>query len=281
MEQGKDRGTAFKLAIVCLAILLMVSFWLTARVTSDPVSMAVVPEAPRQGEPILATFKLNNPSPQALVTDYQFYADGELLMEGATTIAPASTKTYQYAYANPLKMGERLNFVVRTQSELGNYEKALSSPPYPPQIWSSFVSFASFSTSVMSSMSTMTYYQGTFGTDMGLNVGIIAAIVLIVLLIFLELTQSLLRQKTTTVLTGAPAGTLSEAVFSSTSSSTLPARLLAFSRDWLIAWMASPVVSSSERRGLKLRIRFSTITWILFVIFMGIVYTRVVMILTT
>ena len=153
-------------------------------------------------------------------------------MEGAATRAPTSSKTYQYAYANPLRMGEQLNFIVRTQSELGDYEKVVSSQPYPPQVWSSFVSFASFSTSVMSSMSTMTYYRSTFGSDMGLNVGIITSIVLIALLIFLELTQPLLRQKRVAVLG-------------------------------------------------KLRLRFSTVTWILFIIFMGIVYTRVVMILVT
>ena len=232
VEQGEDRGTGFKLAIVCLAILLMGTFWLTARMTSDPASLVVIPEAPRQGESVLVTFKLNNPSPGAVVTEYQFYANGELLKEGATNIAPISSKAYQYAYANPLKLGEQLNFMVRTQSELGNDERVVSSPPYPPQVWSSFVSFASFSTTVMSSMSTMTYYQSTFGSDMGLNIGIIASIVVIILLIFFELTQPLLRQKTVAVLG-------------------------------------------------RLRLRFSTLTWILLIIFMGIVYTNVVMILIT
>ena len=145
--------------------------------------------------------------------------------------APAGYgKTYKYAYENPLQMGEQLNFVVRTQTEHGNYEEVISSPPYPPQTWSSFVSFASFSTSVMSSMSTMTYYQSTFGSDMGLNVGIITAIVLIALLIFLELTQPVVEGKTIAVLG-------------------------------------------------RMRIRFSTVTWILFIIFMGMVYTKMVMIL--
>ena len=232
MEQSKNRAMGFKLAILWMAILLLGSFWLTVRGTSDPVAMAVIPQAPREGEPVLATFKLNNPSSEAAVTSYQFYANGELLKEGATTIAPGSGKTYKYAYENPLRMGEQLNFVVRTQSEQGNYERAVSSPPYPPQVWSSFVSFASFSTSVMTSMSTMTYYQSTFGTDMGLNVGIIATIVLIALLIFLELSQPVVEGKAVAVLG-------------------------------------------------RLRIRFSTVTWILFIIFMGIVYTRVVMILAT
>jgi len=230
MEQSR-KSIYFKLGIVALGILLLGSFWLTVKGTSQPVSLAVVPQAPRQGEPILATFKLNNPSSEPVVTNYQFYANGELLQEGAATIAPDSSKTYQYAYANPLQIGERLNFMVKTQSDLGNYDKVISSPPYPPQIWSSFISFASFSTSVMSSMSTMTYYQSTFATNMGVNVGIIATIVLILLLIFLELSK--------------------------------------------------PVVQGKTMALGRLRIRFSTLTWILFFIFMGIVFTKVMLILAT
>ncbi len=156
----------------------------------------------------------------------------ELMKEGATTIPSGSSKLYKYAYKNPLELGEQLKFMVRTRSEKGDYEKIVSSPPYPPQVWSSFVSFASFSTSVMSSMSTMTYYQSSFGSDMGLNIGLIATAVLIGLLIFLELTKSSLQQGTVATLG-------------------------------------------------RLRLRFNTVTWILFIIFMGMFYTKVVMILTT
>jgi len=232
IEQSKSRSIFFKLALLWLGILLLGSFWLTVRGTSDPVSMVVVPEVPREGEPIIATFKLNNPSSQALVMRYEFYANGELLKEGITTIAPISGKTYQHAYNNSLTLGEQLNFVVEARSEQGSYEKVLSSPPYPPQVWSSFVSFASFSTSVMSSMSTMTYYQSTFATDMGFNVGLVCTVVLVVLLIFLELTRPVLSGTTIAVVG-------------------------------------------------RLRIRFSTITWMLFTIFMGIVYTTAMMILAT
>ena len=231
-QQNKDRGTRLRVVIIWLAILLLGSFWLTARGTSDPVSLVIIPQVPREGEPIIATFKLNNQSFDASVTGYQFYANGQLLMEGTTSIAPGSDKAYKYAYENPVPLGERLNFVVRTQSELGDYEKYLSSPPYPPQVWSSFVSFASFSTSVMSSISSMTYYQGTFGSDIAFNVGLLCTIVLIALLVFLELSQPLLRNKTLTILK-------------------------------------------------RLRLRFNTVTWILFIIFVGIVYTQVVMILAT
>jgi len=227
-----QRGTRLKLIIIWLAILLVSSFWFTASVDSDAVSLAVVPQVPREGEPVLATFKLNNPSPQIVETDYQFYANGELMKEGTTVILPESSKLYQYAYRNPLELGKQVNFMVRTTSPRGSCERMVSLPSYPPQIWSSFVSFASFSTSMMGFMSSMTYYQGTFDTNMGFNVGLLSVIVLIGLLIFLELTQPLLRRKTITILG-------------------------------------------------RLRLRFSTVTWILFLIFMGITYTKVAMVLVS
>jgi len=203
------------------------------------VSMVVTPAVPREGEPVLATFKLNNPLSQPLTTDYQFFANGELIADGTSTIAPGSYETQQYAYRNPLQMGDQIHFLVRTESKLGNHEKAVSTPAYPPQIWSSFVSFASFSTSVMSSMSTMTYFMLTFqsttvlGTvgGIGINAGAIFATVLIGLLAFLEITRPMVLDKSIAVVG-------------------------------------------------RLKLRFGTVTWILLIIFLGIIYTRVVMIFT-
>jgi len=228
----RQRGIKLKTIIIWLVILLMGSFWLTMRAASDPVNLAVVPGVPREGEPIIATFKLNNPSPQAISTEYQFYANGELMQEGTAIITAGSSKLYQYAYKNPLLLGEQVNFVVKTMSPRGSHEKVVSLPSYPPQIWSSFVSFASFSTSMMGFMSSMTYYQSSFGDEMGFNVGILVTVVLMGLLIFLELTQPLLQERTIAILG-------------------------------------------------RLRLRFNTVTWILFIIFMSIIYTKVVMILAS
>jgi len=220
----------FKLVMVWLAIVFVGSFWLSVRETSSPITMAVMPEVPRQGQPVVVTFKLNNPSSQALPVSYQFYVNGSLLEARDTTISSGSSKTYQYAYDNPLSMGQQLNFLVETQSELGNNQMEVSLPPYPPQVWSSFISFASFSTMLMSSMISMTYYQTTFGADMGLNVGLLVTMVLLALLIFFELTQPVVGGKT-------------------------------------VAFLG------------RLRIQFSTVTWILLIVFLGIVYTKVVMII--
>jgi len=199
---------------------------------SDPVSLVVNPSVPTEDKPVRVTFKLNNLSSEPLLINYQFYANSELLAQGASTIASRSSESHQYCYRNAAKLGEQLNFVVMTQSENGDYQKVASIPSYPPQVWSSFVSFASFSTTVMSSISTITYYQNTFGSDVGFNLGLLFSVVLIGLLIFLELSQPLLLERTIGI------------------------------------WG-------------RLRIRFSTVTWILFIIFMSMVYTRVIIILTS
>ena len=83
---------------------------------------------------------------------------------------------------------------------------------------------------MMGFMSSMTYYQTTFSTEIGFNVGLLCSSVLIALLIFLELARAQLQEKT-------------------------------------IATLA------------RLRLRFNTVTWILFTIFMGIVYTQVLMLI--
>ena len=220
-----------KLILVWLAILLMGCFLLTTMTGSELVDIAVVPVVPRADEPIITTFKLNNPTSVPITTNYSFYANGELLQQGTSTLAPHSSKTYQYVYKNPLELGEQVNFAVKAESQGQTCEKIVSLPSYPPQIMSSFVSFASFSTSVMGFMASSTYYESSFGSpDEGLNVGLVISIVLIILLIFLELSEPLLEEGIYAVLR-------------------------------------------------RLRMRYSTMTAILFIIFMGIVYTKIVMIL--
>lgn len=220
------KALTYKITVTVLGILLLGSFWLSAKMITDPVSLVVEPSVPREGEPVIATFKLNNPSSQVSPVNYQFYVNGELLTEGTAVIDPLSQKTYKYAYENQMILGEQLSFLVKTQSENGNYERVVSTPQYSPQIWSSFVSFASFSTSVMSSMSTMVYYQSAFGTDLGTNIGTLISIVLIIMLIFLELSQPLLASRNIAILG-------------------------------------------------HMRIRFSTVSWILLLIVTGIIYTAI------
>ncbi|WP_321417743.1 hypothetical protein [uncultured Methanomethylovorans sp.] len=225
-----DRQYLSKTLVIWFAVLVMASLVVGLHDASAPVSVSVFPEVPVEGQPILVTFNLNNPSIQSNLVDYELYANGKMIMEGATEVSPLSNKKYQYTYLNSLEKGEQVTFVVKSTVDGKNYDEYISLPAYPPQVWSSFVSFASFSTSVMSYMTTMTYYDQVFENGATLNVSIIFSIVLIGLLIYLELTEPSLTEK------------------------------------------------SFKFIG-NLRIRFSKLSTILFVIFIGMVFTQVALII--
>lgn len=225
-------GLIIKIAIAWLCIFLLAGFLIASRSTYSTVTMSVIPEVPKTGEPIVVTFNLNNPSDVPSTTGYQMYVNGKLAEDGSVTISPRSSVKYQYACAYTLGRGEQINFVLNTSSDGGSYDKIVSLPAYPPQLMSSFVSFAAFANSVMDSMISMEYFSDAFGTTSGLNVGMVVAIVLIALLIFLELTQELITNRKFTVVG-------------------------------------------------SYRASFGHISTILFIIFIGMVFTQVVMILAT
>jgi len=228
----QQKGLILKTAVVWLCTFLLLGLLIATMSTANPVTMSVIPEVPKTEEPIVATFNINNPSSEQSTTSYQLYINGKLVKSGSTTIAPHDSSKYQYAYKNTLEKGEQVNFVLKTSSDSGSFEKIVSLPAYPSQLMSSFVSFAAFSTSVMSSMVSMEYFNDTFGTTAGINTGLIVTIVLLALLIFLELTQAIITGKRITII-------------------------------------------SSYRAG------FTTMSTILFIIFIGMVFTKVVMILAT
>ena len=199
-EASQQKGLILKIGITWLCIFLLAGFLIAMRSAASPITMSIIPEVPRVGEPIVATFNINNPSDAPSTTSYQLYVNGRLVESGSASIAPQASSKYQYAYTNPLERGEQVNFVLKTSSDSGSFDKMVSLPAYPSQLMSSFVSFAAFSTSVMSSMISVEYFTDTFGTTAGLNTGIIIFIILIALLIFLELTQAITLGKGITIL---------------------------------------------------------------------------------
>ena len=232
IKASQYKGLILKIAVVWLSIFLLVGFLIATKSTDSPITMYIIPEVPKTGEPIVATFNINNPSEEPVTTSYQLYVNSKLVESGSTTIAPRSSSKYQYAYKNYLERGEQVNFALKTNSDNGSFDKIVSLPAYPSQLMSSFVSFAAFSTSVMSSMLSMEYFTNTFGSTSGLNTGIIICIILIALLIFLELTQAITAGRRTAIIS-------------------------------------------------SYRIGFTTMSTILFIIFIGMVFTKVVMIIAT
>jgi hypothetical protein len=232
MRASQNKGLILKIAVVWLGICLLGGFLIATGSAANPITMTVIPEVPKIGEPIVATFRIANPTSEPLTTHYQLYINGQLVESGTTSVAPQASAKYQYAYRNSLERGEQVSFLLKTSSSNGNFDKIVSLPAYPSQLMSSFVSFAAFSTSVMSSMMSMEYFNNTFGTTSRINTGVIVVLILAALLIFLELSQSI-------------AVTRGDGIIS------------------------------------KYRASFTILTTILFIIFFGMIFTRVVLILAT
>lgn len=189
MQINEYKGLLLKIAIAWLGICLLIGFLISSRVATGTTGISVLPQVPKTGEPVVATFNISNPSEEPKTTSYELYINGTLSQQGSTTVAPLSANRHQYAYKNALEKGEQVNFLLKTTCDGANINKTVSLPTYPPQLMSSFVSFATFSTSVMSSMISMEYFDSAFGIKSELNAGFLVCIVLISLLVFLEVTQ--------------------------------------------------------------------------------------------
>ncbi len=205
-SEREDRRRLFRnVLLLSLTVVILMAFLVSMRALSDPISMSVHPEVPREGEPVAVAFIIKNFGSSETAYTYMLYANGVKVFQGTTSIAPYSSKRSGYLYKNPLALGEQVNFFLEVKSPKGTFIKTISSPAYPPQVWTSFVSFATFSSAMASStmasstavasstttttIATMAYYTDYFGAKEAVNVGVIFSIVLIVLLIHIEVTE--------------------------------------------------------------------------------------------
>jgi len=196
LKREEEQRLFLLIALAGLGILFLTSISLTMSHASEDISMTVVPEVPREGLPVIISFALRNPGGAGEVVRYRLYGNGMLLSEGEEYIEARSVRRHVYAYPKPPEVGEKMTFLLRAESERGVKEKSLAIPPYPPQVWSSFVSFATFSTAMMSSsistsIASLDFYERTFLSESRLNIGLVLSMFLIAMLVFLELTEPL------------------------------------------------------------------------------------------
>ena len=225
MTVKNKSGLRFGILFSALIVLMIFSF--SFYDMSSPVAIKTFPSVPKEGEPIIVAFALKNFDKIEKKYEYELYANGAKVMEGTTTLPQLAIKQYQFSYKNPLPLGERLTFNLRVTSRtdvqsgvscwsirirdsclLGGeerYQKTVSIPAYPPQVWSSFVSFAAFSTAISSnsesslaststiSLASMKYYKKTYGFDRFVNVGVVFSIALLFILIYVEITEPYIR----------------------------------------------------------------------------------------
>ena len=196
----KRKTQPHKLLLLLSIIVVLTSFAFSLHDNNGQLSISILPEAPKENDPILVSLALKNPAPIEMPTDYQLFVNGKLAMEGNTQLPPNGIMKYEYIYKNPVQIGEQIVFVAKSSSGDEVFEDVISYPSYPPVVWSSFVSFASFSENVMSYMATMGHFKESFADKLTLNLGAIFSVVLIILLIYLELTEPHLFEKSMTTI---------------------------------------------------------------------------------
>ena len=116
MKTKMDRKSKIGLVVIWLAILVVGGYHAVNLATMPgPEMVELKAEAPGKGEPVTATFWLNNPTEEELTINYSFYVNGELWQNGTSRIQPHVSKKFQYVkqYNEP---GEQFNFSVRAES---------------------------------------------------------------------------------------------------------------------------------------------------------------------
>ncbi len=196
-DQAQDRPLDhwLRLAILWLMVVPVLAFLFSGPAEKDFITLDVLPEVPRAGEPFLVTVQLSNDQPETKEMKYSLYSNGRKLLDGTTSLAPGQSQQYRYIEQAGAEIGRQTTFLAKASLGEQAVEKRKSLPPYPPQVWSSFVSFASFSTSMMSSMSTAIYYKDYFGGGIGANLGFLLVISLLTFSVFQEFTFPLIREK--------------------------------------------------------------------------------------
>lgn len=196
-EQVSDATTParrdpwLRLIVLWCIIVLWGVLWISAQPSSSPITLKVMPEAPRDGDPLVVRLELTNTSDQEQAYRYSLYSGNETLQQGTTTVPPHSTRGYNYISEAHLTAGQQVSLVARAATEEQSWEQAVALPPYPPQVWSSFVSFASFSTSMMGSISAVSYYREHFTAVNGAGPGFLLILSLLALAMFQDMTGPL------------------------------------------------------------------------------------------
>ncbi|MBM2825958.1 MAG: hypothetical protein HW403_22 [Dehalococcoidia bacterium] len=185
------RDPRLRLVVIWLAIIAALAFWMGSAPYQDPMRFTVLPQVPRIGEPLSLTLELSGTKDVGQAFQFELYANGKLVQQGSGHVLPGAHRRYTHSYPYTLGRGQQATFYAKAIIDGREFSKVVALPPYPPQVWSSFVSFASFSTSMMGSISTSVVYGTNFKPRMGFNVGLAVVLVLLSLSVFQELTYPL------------------------------------------------------------------------------------------
>jgi len=158
------------------------------------VNIDYFPAFPRYGDPVQVNIRLSNPDPEPRLLNVRVYVNGLIVAEWLAHIDGGSIKEYRIVEPSILGVGESIRVYVEALyvNDGTVYSRSAMIPPFPPEVFTSFISFSSFSSTLMGYMTTLSYYTTTVASitpSQGVNAGLVLSLTLIGLLIFMELTD--------------------------------------------------------------------------------------------
>jgi len=144
------KGLAYAYAILFLAIILFNSH----NQTSNVLNLSHFPSTPRENEPFTIRAMIKNTADDARRYSLTMYVDGEEKMYSESTFDALSTQSSTLTIESP-KLGTAIRiYAEATDLETGDtYTQSLLMPQNPPEAWMSFASFSSLTTMLLSSSS--------------------------------------------------------------------------------------------------------------------------------
>ncbi len=141
-------GLIFTIAF--LAVLLANSL----QAQSGVISLHYFPAVAKAGEPVVVTLSITDPD--TVSHDYRvtmFVGSSEVL-SSVSQVAPSSLQLFQYTrVAPPTGSALRVYGEVKNLDNGVEYSETILIPPSPPELWLSFASFSSFATTFASTAS--------------------------------------------------------------------------------------------------------------------------------
>ena len=152
MPKMKTGGRALALAYVFLflVIILFNSF----DQTSDVLNLSHFPSIPRENEPFTIRAMIKNTAVEPRKYSLTMYIDGDAVMASESTFDPLSTQSSTLTLESP-PLGSALRIYAEAiDLETGDkYTQSLLMPQSPPEAWMSFASFSSLTSLLLSSSS--------------------------------------------------------------------------------------------------------------------------------
>ena len=153
-EMTKHNNGVKAIAQAYVVLFLVIILFNSHDQTSDVLNLSHFPSTPKENEPFIIRANIKNTADEPRTYSLTLYVDGDTVLTSESTFDALSTQTSTLTIASP-PLGSAVRvYAEAVDLETGElYKKALLMPQSPPEAWMSFASFSSLTTMLLSSSS--------------------------------------------------------------------------------------------------------------------------------